>query len=103
MAELEEKGRRDSAALKDGQKHSFSLLNAWNEARSRQMQLASQREYLMKAEKEYASFSNASRTVLQADMPWQSGIRGALGELLQVPAAYTEAAEAVLGGPCPIS
>lgn len=98
MAELEEKGRRDGAALKDGQKRSFSLLNAWNEARSRQVQLASQREYLMKAEKEYASFSNASRTVLQADMPWQSGIRGALGELLQVPAAYTEAAEAVLGG-----
>lgn len=98
MAALEAQGREENDALKQGQDRSFALLNQWNKAKAEEMQLASRQTYLVRAEKEYASFSEASRTVLQADMPWQSRILGAFGELIQVPEAYTAAAEAVLGG-----
>ena len=98
MKALEEKGLEENAALKAGEERSFRLLNWWNDARSRAESLSSQQSYLVKAEKEHASFSNASRTVLEADQPWQSHIRGAFGELLRVPGEYTDAAEAALGG-----
>lgn len=98
MKALEAQGREESAALKAGEDRSFALLNRWNEARSQAAQYTSQQAYLLRAEKEYANFSNASRTVLSADMPWQSHIRGAFGELLRVPGEYTDAAEAALGG-----
>lgn len=98
LSELESRGRAESRALAEGEKLSFSLLTKWNEAKSRLAQISSHRSYLERAEREYASFSNVTRTVLTADEPWQDHIRGALGELLRVPAEYTEAAEAALGG-----
>lgn len=98
MAELEEQGRQKKEKMKAGEARSFSLLNAWNEARAGAAQAEGERRYLEKADKEHASFSNASRTVLHADEPWQAHILGPLGELIRVPDAYTDAAEAVLGG-----
>lgn len=98
MAELEAEGKDRRAALEAGETRHFRLMQRESEAKNRASQLAAQRAYLAKAEKEYASFSNASRTVLTADMPWQSHIRGAFGELLRVPGAYAGAAEAALGG-----
>ena len=98
MAGLEAEGKDRRAALEAGETRHFQLMQRESEAKNRASQLAAQRAYLAKAEKEYASFSNASRTVLTADMPWQSHIRGAFGELLRVPGAYAGAAEAALGG-----
>ncbi len=98
MKALEDKGKEVKEALKQGQERSFSLLNQWNEMSTAETNLVSKRAYLVKAEKEYANFSDASRSVLQADMPWQSGVLGAFGELLRIPHEYAAAAEAILGG-----
>lgn len=98
MAALAAKGKEESAALKAGENEAFFLMNQWNEARSRLAQLQSHRAYLTRSEKEYANFSNTTRTVLSADEPWQDHIRGPLGDLLRVPGKYTDAAEAALGG-----
>lgn len=98
MDALTTRGKEESAALKAGENRAFSLMNQWNEARSCLAQITSQRNYLTRAEKEYANFSNTTRTVLGADEPWQDHIRGPLGDLLRVPGKYTDAAEAALGG-----
>lgn len=98
MEDLLAKGKSESAALKEGEAAAFTLMNQWNEARSKREQLASHRAYLERADKEYTNFSNTTKTILHAAEPWQDHILGPLGELLHVPAEYTDAAEAALGG-----
>lgn len=98
LVRLEEEGKKQSQALTEGQRASEVLLMQRNAASSRLERIRSQRAYLERADREYANFSNASRTVLTAKESWQCHLRGALGELLHVPAEYTTAAEAALGG-----
>lgn len=98
MEALLAKGTAESQALKAGEAASFSLMNQWNEARSKKEQIASHRAYLERAEKEYANFSNTTKTILQAEESWQDHIVGPLGDLIHVPAEYTDAAEAALSG-----
>ncbi len=94
---LAEEERETSRAAKQASEMSFSLLSRQNAAKSALAQLVSHREYLERTEKEQANFSQASRSVLRADEAWQDGVLGALGDLIRVPEAYTDAAEAIMG------
>ena len=94
---LSAKERETSQAAKKAAEESFALLSRFNAAKSALAQLVSHREYLERTEKEQANFSHASRSVLRADEAWQDGVWGALGDLIRVPEAYTDAAEAILG------
>ncbi len=97
LAALAEKERELSAAAKEASEKSFSLLAKCNAAKAELARLTSHREYLERTEKEQANFSQASRSVLRAEEPWQDGVWGALGDLIRVPAEFTDAAEAILG------
>ncbi len=94
---LSAKEAETSQAAKKAAEESFALLSRFNAAKSALAQLVSHREYLERTEKEQANFSHASRSVLRADEAWQDGVWGALGDLIRVPEAYTDAAEAILG------
>ena len=97
LKELEERGKKDSLALKEAENGRFSLMNEKNREESALASLRSRREYLEHAEKEYTSFSMATRTVMMNRSLFGNAIHGALGDLVRVPDKYTEAAEVALG------
>ncbi len=97
-ARLDAEGAKAARALKGAAERSFSLMTRRNTVKSDLAQLISHRNYLLQSEKEQASFSNASRAVLRADEAWSDGVIGAFGELIRVPAEFTDAAEAAMGG-----
>lgn len=98
LSRLLEKGKAESAALKAGQEKSFALESKRSAVQNELVAVRSRRAYLERADREQASFSNTTKTILSADEPWQDHVIGAFGELLRVPAEYTDAAEAALGG-----
>lgn len=98
LAREEEKGKKDSAALKEAQDRRFALMNESSRLRSELAGFRSKREYLEKAEKEYAGFSMASRTIMNHRELFGDSVQGVLGDLIRVPALYTDAAEIALGG-----
>lgn len=98
MQALLEKGKAESAALKEGQEKSFALESKRSRLANEIVEIRSRRAYLERADREQASFSSTTKTILSADEPWQDHVIGAFGELLRVPAEYTDAAEAALGG-----
>lgn len=98
LSRLLEKGKAESAALKAGQEKSFEIESKRSAVQNELVAVRSRRAYLERADREQASFSNTTKTILSADEPWQDHVVGAFGELLRVPAEYTDAAEAALGG-----
>ena len=96
-AKLLKEEHETALAAKKASEKSFSFLSRFNAEKSALAQLTAHREYLERTEKEQANFSHASRSVLRAEAAWQDGVRGALGDLIRVPEAYTDAAEAVMG------
>lgn len=98
MSVLEESGKRDSLRLKEEQDKQFRQMNRMNELHSRVTKIISRREYLERADREYASFSHTTKTILEHKSLFGEHILGAVGELIQVPPKYTAAAEVALGG-----
>lgn len=98
LAKLTEEGKKQREALTQGQQAEERLQGKRRAIAARLERARSQRGYLERADREYANFNNASRTVLTAKESWRGHVRGALGDLLHVPAEYTTAAEAALGG-----
>ncbi len=98
MDQLAESGKEDSIRLKEEEDRQYSLLNHLNSLHAQIQQLKSRREYLDRADKEYASFSRTTKTILESRSLFHDHILGPVGELLQVPPKYTEAAEVALGG-----
>lgn len=97
LTELEEKGKKDSALLKQEEDRRFSLMNEKSRQESALSSIRSKRNYLEHAEKEYADFSMAVKNIMASRDLFGHSIRGALGELVQVPEKYTAAAEVALG------
>lgn len=95
---LAREGKCDSEALKAAQDERFRMAAEERKLESQLAALRSQREYLTRAEKEYASFSRATKTIMENRERFGDAIHGALGELIRVPDRYTQAAEAALGG-----
>ncbi len=98
LEELAAQGKRDSEALKQAQDLRFQQMNQMNQMASTLAALRSKREYLEHADKEYASFSRTTKTIMENRHLFGDAIHGALGELIQVPEKYTAAAEVALGG-----
>lgn len=98
MSVLEESGKRGSLRLKEEQDKQFRQMNRMNELHSRVTKIISRREYLERADREYASFSHTIKTILEHKSLFGEHILGAVGELIQVPPKYTAAAEVALGG-----
>ena len=95
--QLKEEGIRDRKALDEARNECFSIGNELNEAESSFRTIHSRREYLEKADKEYASFSRTTKTVMENRAIFGDAVHGALGELIHVPSEYTAAAEVALG------
>lgn len=95
--QLKEEGIRDRKALDKARNECFSIGNELNEAESSFRTIHSHREYLEKADKEYASFSRTTKTVMENRAIFGDAVHGALGELIHVPSEYTAAAEVALG------
>lgn len=98
MSTLEESGKRDGICLKEAQDKQFRQMNRINELHSRLTKIVSRREYLERADREYASFSHTTKTILENKSLFGEHILGAVGELIKVPPKYTAAAEVALGG-----
>ena len=97
LDQLEAQGKKDSLALKEAQDHHFTMSNEMAKMKSDRDAIHSRREYLERADREYAFFSAATKTIMdQADL-FGDSIHGILGELLRVPEKYTDAAEVALG------
>lgn len=94
---LEKEGNHRRNALKEAEEEGYRLLQLWNDKNSEAVKLRSRREYIERADREYASFSKASKTVLENRSLWGSHVIGPLGELLHIPPKYTLAAEVALG------
>lgn len=98
LTQLTQAGERDGQQLKQAQELRFQLLNQMNRMESALAGIRSKREYLEHADKEYANFSRTTKTIMEHRHLFGDAIHGALGELISVPAKYTEAAEVALGG-----
>ena len=94
----EQAGKEASEQLRQGQSALAAAKKQENQTLMHQNQVRTRREYLEKADREYASFSNTSKTVLKSRASWSSHVEGAVGTLLSVPADYTAAVEVALGG-----
>ncbi len=98
LAEVEAEGAKDSRALKAAQDARFRLVGEEGKLASALAGIRSKRDFLVHADKEYASFSRTTKTIMENKDLFGDAIHGALGELLRVPERYTDAAEAALGG-----
>ena len=97
MTVLEENGKNDGIRLKEAQDKQFRQMNRINDFHARLMKIISRREYLERADREYASFSHTTKTILESRSLFGQHILGAVGELIRVPPKYTAAAEVALG------
>ena len=98
LAAVEAEGAKDSRALKAAQDERFRLVGEEGKLASALAGVRSKRDFLVHADKEYASFSRTTKTIMENKERFGEAIHGALGELLRVPEKYTDAAEAALGG-----
>ena len=98
LVRLERQGKEERQSLEAGLREADRLLRLGNEMQAKLAAVRSRLAYLERAEKEYASFSGVTKTLLSSREPWRPHILGALGDLLEIPSVYTEAAEAALGG-----
>jgi chromosome segregation protein len=96
--ELETNGRRDAEEFKQASARQFQLLRSLNETESDWRNTKQRRADLERQDREHASFSRTTKTVLEAHESWSSHIIGPVGELIEVPEIYTDAAEVALGG-----
>lgn len=97
LQELEEQGKKDSLLLKQEEDRRFALMNEKGKQESALSAIRSRKNYLERAEKEYADFSMAVKNIMAHRELFGNAIHGPLGELVQVPEKYTAAAEVALG------
>lgn len=97
LQELEEQGKKDSLLLKQEEDRRFALMNEKGKQESALSAIWSRKNYLERAEKEYADFSMAVKNIMAHRELFGNAIHGPLGELVQVPEKYTAAAEVALG------
>lgn len=97
LQELEEQGKKDSLLLKQEEDRRFALMNEKGKQESALSAIRSRRNYLERAEKEYADFSMAVKNIMAHRELFGNAIHGPLGELVEVPEKYTAAAEVALG------
>lgn len=97
LQELEEKGKKDSLLLKQEEDRRFALMNEKGKRESALSSIRSRKNYLERAEKEYADFSMAVKNIMAHRELFGNAIHGPLGELVEVPEKYTAAAEVALG------
>lgn len=98
MLTLQALGQQHSQELKASQDRHFQLMNQLSHLDSQKAAVHSKREYLEHADKEYTNFSRTTKTLMDNRHLFGEAIHGVLGELIQVPDAYTAAAEVALGG-----
>lgn len=98
MRTLEALGQQHSQELKGAQDIRFQLMNQLSRLEAQKAAVHSKREYLEHADKEYTDFSRTTKTLMENRHLFGEAIHGVLGELIQVPDAYTAAAEVALGG-----
>lgn len=96
--ERNRKGKEKKAALEQIRNHNFALGRTYGEENSKREALISRRRYLERSDREYASFSGASRAIMENQGLWEGHIIGPVGDLIHVPDRYTAAAEIALGG-----
>lgn len=97
LSELEEQGKKDSLLLKQKEDRRFSMMNEKGKRESALSAIRSRKSYLERAEKEYSDFSMAVKNIMAHREQFGNSIHGLLGELIEVPKAYTAAAEVALG------
>lgn len=97
LQELEEQGKKDSLLLKQEEDRRFALMNEKGKQESALSAIRSRKNYLERAEKEYADFSMAVKNIMANRELFGNAIHGPLGELVEVPEKYTAAAEVALG------
>lgn len=97
LSDLEGSGKKDSLLLKEEENRRFALMNEKGKQESALSALRSRKNYLDRAEKEYADFSMAVKNIMASRDLFGTSIHGPLGDLVQVPEAYTTAAEVALG------
>ena len=97
LQELEEQGKKDSLLLKQEEDRRFALMNEKGKQESALSAIRSRKNYLDRAEKEYADFSMAVKNIMAHRELFGNAIHGPLGELVKVPEKYTAAAEVALG------
>lgn len=97
LQELEEQGKKDSLLLKQEEDRRFTLMNEKGKQESALSAIRSRKNYLERAEKEYADFSMAVKNIMANRELFGNAIHGPLGELVEVPEKYTAAAEVALG------
>lgn len=97
LQELEEQGKKDSLLLKQEEDRRFALMNEKGKRESDLSAIRSRKNYLERAEKEYADFSMAVKNIMAHRELFGNAIHGPLGELVEVPEKYTAAAEVALG------
>lgn len=97
LQELEEQGKKDSLLLKQEEDRRFALMNEKGKQESALSAIRSRKNYLERAEKEYADFSMAVKNIMAHRELFGNAIHGPLGELVEVPEKYTAAAEVALG------
>lgn len=97
LQELEEQGKKDSLLLKQEEDRRFALMNEKGKRESALSAIRSRKNYLERAEKEYADFSMAVKNIMAHRELFGNAIHGPLGELVEVPEKYTAAAEVALG------
>lgn len=97
LQELEKQGKKDSLLLKQEEDRRFALMNEKGKQESALSAIRSRKNYLERAEKEYADFSMAVKNIMAHRELFGNAIHGPLGELVQVPEKYTAAAEVALG------
>lgn len=97
LQELEEQGKKDSLLLKQEEDRRFALMNEKGKRESDLSAIRSRKNYLERAEREYADFSMAVKNIMAHRELFGNAIHGPLGELVEVPEKYTAAAEVALG------
>lgn len=98
QSKRETEGKEKRAALEQERNRNFTLGRRYTEAKSQLEAKAGRRKYLERSDREYASFSAASRTIMENRDLWQDHIIGSVGDLIHVPDKFTAAAEIALGG-----
>lgn len=97
MAALEKKGKEKSASLKAKEDEAFQKTRHGQQIESHLREITTRRQYLSRADQEYASFSRTAKTILENRDRFGSAIIGPVGDLIDVPGKYADAAEIALG------
>lgn len=98
MKDMAECGKADAARSKAAEQEQYRLMRLQSETESKEREIQTRRTVLERQDREYASFSRTTKTIMEASEPWTNHVLGPLGELVHVPSEYTEAAEVAMGG-----